>query len=305
MKGVLAAMLTPLKQGGEIDHRRFAALGKLLLREGCDGVVPFGTTGEFASFSMRERLTALEEMINRGVPAGQIIAGTGACALPEMAELSRHAMGLGCAGVLAGPPFYFKGVGEAALHATYASLIETVGTDIRLYLYHFPEMSGVPIPHEVVGRLHRDFPNQLAGLKDSAGDFGYSRELIEGFPELSIFTGDDDMLLANLHAGGAGSITAGANMAVRELAFIRDNCRNEDAAVAESKDMLLRALWSGLLLKHPVTEALKEILAARSGSSDWLNMRLPLVRLNESDRVDLLDGFSSLQLDVPPGLLAL
>jgi 4-hydroxy-tetrahydrodipicolinate synthase len=305
MKGVIAAILTPLKGDGEVDHRRFAGLGKLLLRDGCDGLLPFGTTGEFPSLSVRERLMALDAMIAAGVPADQIIVGTGACALPDMAELSRHAMDHGCAGVLAGPPFYFKTISEDALHATFAALIEAVGAGIHLYLYHFPEMSGIPIPYSVVERLHRGFPCQLAGLKDSAGDFDYSRKLIEDFPALSIFTGDDDLLLANLQAGGAGSITAGANLAVRELASLRDSWRHGDQEAAEAKNQLLRALWSELLLKYPVTEALKEIFAARSASSDWLTMRLPLVQLNNSDREKLLEGFSNLEIDLPPELFNL
>jgi 4-hydroxy-tetrahydrodipicolinate synthase len=161
-------------------------------------------------------------------------------------------------------------------------------------------MSSVPIPISVIERLHHEYPRQLSGLKDSAGDIAYSQKLIDRFPDLKIFTGDDDLLLANLQAGGAGSITAGSNIAVRDLCAVRDNWRSGAVEIAEEKDRLLRTLWSGLLLNYPVTEALKEIFAAYSGSDDWLTMRLPLVRLNEGDRKQLLDGFSKLELDISP-----
>lgn len=302
MNGVLAAMLTPQNKNGSICHRHLTGHGKLLLSEGCDGLVPFGTTGEFPSFTVPERMAALDAMIEGGIPGHKIIAGTGACALPDMVALSRHAMDHGCAGVLAGPPFYFKQLTDDAVFEVYASLIEDVGTDIRLYLYHFPEMSGVPIPHGVIERLHYDYPIQLAGLKDSAGDIVYSKNLIDSFPSLAIFAGDDDLLLANLRAGGAGSITAGANVAIRDLCTVRDNWCTGNITVVEDKDRVLRALWSDLFLKYPVTEALKEIFATRSGSDDWLNMRLPLVRLNEDDRERLLNGFSQLKLDLSSDL---
>lgn len=298
MNGVLAAMLTPQNSSGSICHHRLTSHGQLLLNEGCDGLVPFGTTGEFPSFTTAERMAALEAMIDGGIPAHTIIAGTSACALPDMVALSRHAMDHGCAGVLACPPFYFKQLSDDAIFGVFASLIENVGDDLRLYLYHFPEMSSVPIPWRVIERLHHSYPDQLAGLKDSAGEIDYSRELIDIFPSLTIFTGDDDLLLANLRAGGGGSITAGANIAVRDLCAIRDSWETGNQAMVEARDRELRALWSGLLLKYPVTEALKEIFAAHSGSDDWLNMRLPLARLGEDDRERLLVGFSQLNLDL-------
>lgn len=302
MNGVLAAMLTPQNSDGSICHHRLTGHGKILLKEGCNGLVPFGTTGEFPSFTTAERTAALGAMIDGGIPANNIIAGTGACALPDMVALSRQAMDRGCAGVLAGPPFYFKQLSDDAIFGVFASLIEGVGDDLRLYLYHFPEMSSVPIPYRVIERLHHDYPDQLAGLKDSAGEMDYSRKLIDNFPSLTIFTGDDDLLLTNLRAGGGGSITAGANIAVRDLCAIRDNWETGNQAMVEARDRELRALWSGLLLKHPVTEALKEIFAMHSRSSDWLNMRLPLVRLGEDERERLLVGISQLNLELAPDL---
>jgi len=77
--------------------------------------VPFGTTGEFASFTAEERASALEQLIEDGVPANRILVGTGAAAVPDAARLSRHATERGCLGVLVVPPFYFKEVAEAGL----------------------------------------------------------------------------------------------------------------------------------------------------------------------------------------------
>lgn len=291
--GVHAAMLTPLKADGGIDHRGFARHARWLVENGCDGVVPFGTTGEFPSFTAEERIAAIDRFIEAGVPSDRVIVGTGSAAVRETARLSRHAMERGCAGVLVVPPFYFKEVSEDGLFAAFAEIVERAGEAVRIYLYHFPAMSAVPVSLGLLDRLVEAFPRQIAGVKDSSGDFDNMRAMVARFPKLAIFTGDDDLLLPLLRAGGAGSITAGANIAVHHLAVIRDGWRAGGAAI-EERHRLLQRLWSGLLLKYPVTEALKEILAAETGVDCWLPMRPPLCRIPESGRRELLKAFRTL-----------
>ncbi|QEX19396.1 dihydrodipicolinate synthase family protein [Hypericibacter terrae] len=293
--GVFAAMLTPQEAEGAIHRQGFARLALWLLDHGCHGVVPFGTTGEFASFTTEERIAALDRLIEDGVPANRILVGTGAAAVADAARLSRHATERGCLGILVAPPFYFKEVGEDGLFAAYARIVEASGEAVRLYLYHFPAMSAVPIRPGLLERLLAAWPRQVAGLKDSSGDFGNTKAIVARFPQLSVFTGDDDLLLPLLRAGGAGSITAGANIAARLLAEIHEGWQ-EGGPTIEAHQRALQDLWSGLLLKYPVTEALKEILAAETGDTGWLPMRPPLGRLPESARRDLLRSFRALPI---------
>jgi 4-hydroxy-tetrahydrodipicolinate synthase len=289
--GVHAAMLTPLEGDGGIDHRGFARHARWLLDSGCDGVVPFGTTGEFPSFTGEERMAAIDRLVAAGLPADRIVVGTGSAAVRETARLSRHAMERGCAGVLVVPPFYFKEVSEDGLFAAFAEIVERAGEAVRIHLYHFPAMSAVPVSLGLLERLVAAYPRQIAGVKDSSGNFDNTRSMIERFPSLAIFTGDDDLLLPLLRAGGAGSITAGANIAANHLAAIRDGWRG---GAVEERHRLLQQLWSGLLLKYPVTEALKEILAAETGDTRWLAMRAPLCRIPEPGRGALLAAFRAL-----------
>jgi 4-hydroxy-tetrahydrodipicolinate synthase len=276
--GAFAAMLTPLVVGGAIDNSGLSRLALWLLANGCDGIVLFGTTGEFPSFTVEERNAALDRLVDSGVPPAKIIVGTGCPAVRETIGASRHAALRGCAGVLVVPPYYFKDVLEDGLFAALAQTVEGIGGDIPIFLYHFPAMSAVPIGLEVLDRLHRAYPGAIAGVKDSSGSLDNMRAMIQRFPKLSIFTGDDDLLLPLLRSGGAGSITAGANIAPHLLAYIYANWRRQEAAV-ERHHIMLKDLWTGMLLKHPVTEALKEILAAESGNDTWLHMRAPLCRL--------------------------
>lgn len=288
--GVFAAMLTPLKPDGAIDDSGLRRLAFWLLANGCNGLVLFGTTGEFSSFTLDERNAALDRLIEGGVDPAKIIVGTGCPAVRDTVAASRHAAGRACAGVLVVPPYYFKDVLEDGLFGALAETVEGIGGATPIFLYHFPAMSQVPISLPVIDRLNRAYPGAIAGVKDSSGSLDNMRSMIERFPRLAVFTGDDDLLLPLLRAGGAGSITAGANIAPHLLARIFANWRGGGDAL-ERDHALLQNLWTGMLLKHPVTEALKEILAAESGNAKWLRMRPPLCRLPDPSRQALLGRY--------------
>ena len=84
---------------------------------------------------------------------------------------------------------------------------------LELLFYHFPQISGVPIPHAVIERLLARYPQTIKGIKDSSGDLAHTLSLIRAFPSLAVFAGADQHLLAVLEAGGAGTISAAANLA--------------------------------------------------------------------------------------------
>src|SRR5215469_12529053 len=107
-RGIFAASLTPLTLDLMIDHAAFLRHCRWLLRHGCHGIALFGTTGEGPSFSLAERSEALERVIAGGIPPAALMIGTGCSALGDTVELTRHAVELGCPGVLTLPPFFFK-----------------------------------------------------------------------------------------------------------------------------------------------------------------------------------------------------
>src|SRR5215211_2348053 len=129
LKGVLAAVLTPMDEDLNPDHRALVAHCRRLLAAGCHGLSVFGTTGEANSLSVEERLGAFEALLARGVPAQTLLPGTGSCALTDTVRLSRAALVAGTAGVLVLPPFYYKGVGDDGLFRFFAEVVERVGDD--------------------------------------------------------------------------------------------------------------------------------------------------------------------------------
>ena len=93
-----------------------------------------------------------------------MMPGTGCSALPDTVELTRHAMELGCCGVLMLPPFYYKAVTDEGLFRSYSEVIERVGDErLRIYLYHIPPIAQVAITLPLIERLLGEFPDIIAG----------------------------------------------------------------------------------------------------------------------------------------------
>ena len=206
-RGVYAAVLTPFNNELEPEPTLFVEHCQWLLANGCDGLAPFGTTGEGVSLTLDQKLLLLNAASEAGLPMNRIIAGTGTCALEDAVQFSIAATELGCEGVLCLPPFYYKEPEEEGLYAFYSELIQRVNNDaLRLFLYHFPKMSSVSIDGSLINRLLTEFPNAVAGLKDSSGDWENTQMLIESFPDFTVFSGSEEFLLDNLEAGGAGCI---------------------------------------------------------------------------------------------------
>ena len=128
-----------------------------------------------------ERKAALEGLIKSGVDPAVLIPGTGLCNLPDTTELCRHALQLGCAGVMTLPPFYYKGMSDQGLYDYYIRLIETTNDKrLKIYLYHIPQVSGVGLSISLVARLHNEFPEVFVGIKDSSGDWENTKAGIDG-----------------------------------------------------------------------------------------------------------------------------
>lgn len=281
LQGVWCATLTPLDTDGRPDHARLAAHVARLFAAGVDGIALFGTTGEGQSFSVAERLAGLEALLDAGVEPARILAGTGCAALPETIELTRHAVACGCAGALVLPPFFFKDVSDDGVYASYARVIDGVAdARLRLFLYHIPQVSGVPIADAVIARIAAAYPTQLAGVKDSECNLEHSLRLLASFPQLAIFVGFEPHLPAALAAGGAGTICGIANLYPRLIRRLFDQ-----ALVPDHREDLARVERFIAALEHyPLFAAFKALQAEQTGEPAWNALRPPLVPLDPGAR---------------------
>jgi len=296
----MAAVLTPLDASLSPDRTRMASHCRWLLENGCNGLAVLGTTGEANSFSVDERMDLLDHLIEDGIPGNTLLPGTGCCAVPDTVRLTRKAMELGAGGVLMLPPFYYKNVSDDGVFAAYADVIEQVGdARLKVYLYHFPQMSGVALGPVLIERLLKQYPDTIAGMKDSSGNFSNMVHNTNTFPGFAVISGSDEFLLPLLKEGGAGCITAVSNVAVSIAAEVHAAWAAgdlEDAERAQARLTLVRRAISA----YPLTAALKEILARHGDDDDWRRVRPPLRNLAAAEASDVALALDLLGFEPPP-----
>ncbi len=289
IRGVYCASATPLNDDQSPDLGALADHARALVADGCDGIALLGTTGEANSFSLTERRTILEAAA-KAVGPERLLPGTGVNALPETIELTRHALSLGVNRVVMLPPNYYKGVSDEGLFRAYAHVIETIGDNrLRIVLYHIPQVSGVPIGHDLIERLVTAFPGTVVGIKDSAGKIENMTAMIERFPGFSVLAGADPLLLPLMGQGGAGCITATSNLVADSLATVfrhhADPIRAAEVAAAQARINAFRDLSNS----YTQIPAIKAMVAYRHGRSLWARTRAPLVPLSASELAELKD----------------
>src|SRR4030095_5386074 len=233
IRGVLAPVVTPFKADLSPDSQRFIAHCKWLLSQNC-GLAVFGTNSEANSLSMEERATLLDELVAAGVDPARMMPGTGCCSLMETVKLTAQAVERGCAGMLMLPPFYYKNVSEEGLYRYFREVVQRVAyMRLKNSLSHIPPVAIVGVTVKLVERLLTAYPNAIAGMKDSSGDWNNTKTFLDAFAvrarhgqsatgrvvstartarTFDVFVGSESFLLANMRNGGAGTISATANV---------------------------------------------------------------------------------------------
>jgi 4-hydroxy-tetrahydrodipicolinate synthase len=309
IRGVLAPVVTPFKADLSPDRQRFIRHCKWLLSQNC-GLAVFGTNSEANSLSLEERATLLDELVAAGVDPSRMMPGTGCCSIMETVKLTKQAVRNGCAGVLMLPPFYYKEVSEEGLYRYFSEVVQRVGdTRLKIYLYHIPPVAIVGVTPKLVERLLKAYPNAIAGMKDSSGDWNNTKTFLDAFAETArpartgfdVFVGSESFLLANMRNGGAGTISATANVnpaAIYELYYCSVRClsRSGSGASAVSADLDLEDQQSRLNVVREVFNnsgfpsmiaALKQAIAIYGNDPEWIRLRPPLVELT-TDQADWL-----------------
>ena len=302
MKGIYAAVATPCDPQGRISVERYTRHARWLLRQGCHGLGVFGTTSETNCYSVAERKEALEAYIAAGLEPERMILGVGCCARSDTVALAEHALSLGVTRLLVLPPFFYKNNTDAGLIRAFAEVIDTIADDrLALYFYHFPQVSGVPVTKGVIAALRERYPNTIKGLKDSSGDWNHTRDLIESFPGFEVFSGADDHLLRNLEAGGAGTISAAANLSCAASREVFEAFEAGNRQEAEAGMKLVTAVRMALSAR-PLVPAIKHVIADGHHDEVWENIRAPLVPLDAQSGAELLRDLDAAGFAYDPDL---
>ncbi len=288
LRGVIAAVATAVDENGAPDVARATKLARFLIDNGCDGLNVLGTTGEATSFSLDERKSVMSAYEQARLPLDRMMVGTGAAAMADAVTLTRYAADLGFAGALVLPPFYYKGVPDDGLVAYIDTIVQaTAAQPIPLYLYHYPQQSGLHWHVALVKRLLDTYGTRIVGLKDSSGDMGYAREAAAISKSFNVFPSTEAVLLEARAGAFAGCISATANLNpdLCARAWGRGDQSALDAAVT------IRKLFDG----RPLVSGVKALLSHIHADPALARVKPPLAPFSAADRAAVFAGYDGVR----------
>jgi 4-hydroxy-tetrahydrodipicolinate synthase len=276
ISGSIVALVTPMKDGGEIDFEALRGLVDWHVAEGTDALVAVGTTGESATLDVDEHVEVIRRVVEYARGRVPVIAGTGANSTTEAIELTRAGKAAGAQACLMVTPYYNKPPQEG-LYRHYRKVAETV--EVPIILYNVPGRTGCDLQPATVKRL-AEVPN-IAGLKEAHGTIGRIKDLLAlGLPQrFTLLSGDDATACESILLGCKGDISVTANVAPRLMHEMCAAALAGDRKRAIEIDAKLQPLHKHLFVEPnpiPVKWALRQMKRIGEG------IRLPLVPLAEA-----------------------
>jgi len=297
MSGAFAPVITPFKPDLSPDPDRLIRHCRWLLANDV-GLAVFGTNSEGNSLSVDERIGLLDSLVDAGLDPARMMPGTGCSAFTDTVRLTAHAVRRGCGGALMLPPFFYKNVSDEGLFRTYSEIIQRVGDKrLRVFLYHIPQFSMAPISLGLTERLLAAYPDQVAGMKDSSGDWSNTAAFLDAFAAsgFQVFPAAETMLLKALPLRAAGCISATANVNPGPIAEMYRTWRDPGADAKQAKLDIIR----GIFARFPMIPGLKAAVAHWSKDPDWRNVRPPLTMLEPQLEQELLSVLQAQDFDMP------
>ena len=287
LKGSIVALITPFKNDS-LDEDTYRELIDYHLKNGTNGVVPGGTTGESPTLSHSEHKKIIQIAVKECKGKIPIIAGTGSNSTDEAIDLSRYAEKAGSDALLVVTPYYNKPTQEG-LYQHYKKINDNVG--IPIIIYNIPSRSVIDMSVETMSKLYE--LKNIVGVKDATGDLKRVDSQLKSMgKEFIQLTGNDDNALEFNKRGGVGAIGVTANIAAKLSSDFQKACKN-DMTEAVKLDKILQPLHSSLFIESnpsPVKYA-ASLLKMCSPS-----VRLPLVEIRDETKKKVSDALKSAKL---------
>ena len=280
---LLTAMVTPFAEDGSVNYEAGCQLADWLLANGSDGLVIEGSTGEAATMDMDEKIKFMETIVKHVNGRAPIVAGAGTNCTASTIDLVKKMEACGVDGVLVVGPFYNKPTQEG-YYQHFAAVAKA--TKLPIIVYNVPGRTGSNIAPATVARLAKDFDNIVA-IKEAAGNVAQCAELYRVLPErISIYSGDDGLILPFMAVGAVGLISVLANcngQILQDVMQAYEEGRNKDAADLNKKMVPLAKAMFMESNPIPIKYAVTKVTGIEVG-----NPRLPLTPLC-ADCVAMLD----------------
>jgi 4-hydroxy-tetrahydrodipicolinate synthase len=273
IEGVIPAVPTSFTSYGEIAIEAFIEHCQWCLDNGASALNVLGTTGEANSLSVPQRKQVMQAAADR-IDRARLMVGTATTDLMTTIDLTQFAADRGFAAALILPPFYYKPISENGLFAWFSRIIEaTADEPIDIYLYNFPQMTGIEFAPLFAERLRSAFPGRLKGAKDSSGNLDYARTLA-ALEDFAVFPSSEISLAEADQSGFAGCISASVNVDPRSSDRLWRNQRDAELAGR------VRAVRTGVAA-YPLVGAVKYLVGYRTKDPVWSNVMPPNMALTD------------------------
>ena len=276
-KGSIVALATPFKKDGFVDEACLRKLVEFHIKNGTDGLVPCGTTGESATLNYEEHERVIEICIEASRGRIPVIAGTGSNSTQEAIDMSRPAEKAGADGLLLVSPYYNKPT-QKGLYLHFKAVAEAVG--IPIILYNIASRTAVNIEPETVAKLARDCKNIVA-IKEASGSLDQMSKIkaLCG-PKFTLLSGDDSLTLPVMSIGGEGVISVAANIVPADIKALVSAFEKGDISKAEKYHYRLLPLIKALFIETnpiPVKTAMGFLGLCEA------SLRLPMCPMSEEN----------------------
>ena len=295
--GIYTASLTPLTSSYEPNLPALVSHVEQLFESGSDGVAILGSTGEANSLTIEQRLDIIS-YCGRTLAPERLMMGTGSCALQDAIRLTQASIEAGVFSVLVIPPFYYKPQSDESVIRYYSELISSVDDSrLRIIFYNFPKLSGYNFSTEILQEFKERFGDIAAGIKDSSGNWENMLSITNNVPDFMVYSGTETLLLNILREGGAGCITASANLLAPECQLVYQAWRNDQQDTAEQVQKELNVLRKALE-SYPFVSELKGLMKEHTGSEHREQMLPPFNPLLTSQVRELSEKINDLGLNL-------
>ena len=290
-KGSNVALVTPFKNG-KLDEDTYIKLIHFHIKNGTNGLVPAGTTGESPTLSHDEHEKVIELCVKESGGKIPVFAGTGSNSTEEAISLTTHAEKIGANGALIVTPYYNKPTQEG-LYQHYKAINDRCG--IPIIIYNIPGRSVIDMSVETMARLFE--LKNIIGVKDATGDLSRVNQTLEKLgKDFLQLTGNDDNALEFNKRGGKGAISVTANIAPKLCSDFQKfslSENNDELKKAENLNEILQPIHHAMFVESnpsPVKCAAKILNLCDD------DVRLPLVKVTDSTKEIIKKALHSAKL---------
>jgi 4-hydroxy-tetrahydrodipicolinate synthase len=274
-KGAIVAIVTPFKKG-KVDEASLRKLIEFQIKNGTDGIVPCGTTGESSTLSHEEHDRVIEITIDAVKKRVPVFAGTGSNSTAEAIRLTRHAYKAGADGAMMVSPYCNRPTQEG-LYQHYKAVAEAV--PIPIIVYNIPSRTGVNINPDTLARLAKI--KNIVGVKEASGSIKQMSDVISLCgPNFIVLSGDDLFTLPLMAMGGHGIISVVSNVAPADMAGLVDAFAAGDLKKAKALHFKMAGLIDALFIETNPTPVKAALSLMKKISYE---VRLPLYKLSDAN----------------------